>query len=164
MNKRLYRSSKDSMIAGVAGGLAEYFGIDPVIVRIAFVVVTISGGFGVLAYILLWIVVPVHRNERIESEQYNYSAKSWQSEQSKQSDYANRNKSQGPFYGESSNSYMPDKNGKFRKIAAIVLIVIGSLLLIDNFHNLLIFDNIGPVILIAIGVVLLLNSKKTERI
>lgn len=158
MNKRLYRSSNDSMIAGVAGGLAEYFGIDPVIVRIAFVVVTISGGFGILAYILLWIVVPLSRNDRIENDASDSSSGTWKS------DHANRSQSQSPFRGDANNNNFEEKSGKFRKFAAVVLILIGSLLLIDNFHNLWIFDNIGPVILIAIGVVLLMNSKKTERI
>ncbi len=55
--RRLTRSS-DRRIAGVAGGIAEYFGIDPVIVRLAFVVAIFLGGTGVLAYLIAWIVVP----------------------------------------------------------------------------------------------------------
>lgn len=59
MNKRLYRSRKDRMIAGVCGGLAEYFDIDPVIVRIIAVILLLPGGLpGLLPYIILWIVVP----------------------------------------------------------------------------------------------------------
>ncbi len=58
MAKRLYKSTKDRMIAGVCGGLAEYFDIDPVIVRIVFVVFALAGGPGLLAYIILWIIVP----------------------------------------------------------------------------------------------------------
>ncbi len=57
-NKKLYRSRNDRMVAGVAGGLAEYFGIDPTIVRLAFVVLGLLGGPGVLIYIVMWIVVP----------------------------------------------------------------------------------------------------------
>jgi phage shock protein C len=55
---RLYRSSTDRMIGGVAGGLAEYFKLDPALVRIAWVVAVFFGGFGILAYIILWIVLP----------------------------------------------------------------------------------------------------------
>lgn len=58
MQKRLYRSKKDRMIAGVCGGLAEYFGIDPVIVRVVTLVLAFGGGGGLLAYIILWVVVP----------------------------------------------------------------------------------------------------------
>jgi len=56
--KRLYRSEKDRMIAGVCGGLGEYFKIDPVLIRLAFVLVTLAGGAGIIAYIILWIVIP----------------------------------------------------------------------------------------------------------
>lgn len=59
MQKRLYRSKSDRMIAGVCGGLAEYFGIDPVIVRIIFFVLLLPGGLpGIVPYVLLWIIVP----------------------------------------------------------------------------------------------------------
>lgn len=59
MAKRLYRSEEERMIAGVCGGLAEYFDIDPVIVRLIFFILLLPGGFpGLLPYIILWIVVP----------------------------------------------------------------------------------------------------------
>jgi phage shock protein C len=56
---RLYRSSTDKVIAGVCGGLAQYFGIDPAIVRLAFVVFALAGGASVLLYVVLWIAVPI---------------------------------------------------------------------------------------------------------
>ena len=58
--KRLRRSRKEKMIAGVCGGLAEYFDLDPTIMRIIYVVVSIvSVAFpGILVYIILWIVMP----------------------------------------------------------------------------------------------------------
>lgn len=59
MEKRLRRSSTDSIIAGVCGGIAEYFDIDPVAVRVAYVLLALFTAFsGVLAYIILWIVMP----------------------------------------------------------------------------------------------------------
>jgi len=57
--KRLTRSKTDRKIAGVAGGLANYFEIDPVLVRLIFALACIPGGFpGLLAYIIAWIVMP----------------------------------------------------------------------------------------------------------
>jgi len=57
--KRLYRSLADKKIAGVCGGLAEYFKIDPTIVRVIFVILLLPGGFpGLLPYAILWLVVP----------------------------------------------------------------------------------------------------------
>jgi len=58
--KRLMRSANDRVLAGVAAGLAEYFNIDPALVRILFVIIAlISGGVtGILIYIVLWIIMP----------------------------------------------------------------------------------------------------------
>jgi len=59
MQKRLYRSTSDRMIGGVCGGIAEYFGIDPVLVRIIAVILLLPGGLpGLLPYLILWAVVP----------------------------------------------------------------------------------------------------------
>jgi len=56
--KKLYRS-ENRMIAGVCAGIAEYFNIDPTIVRIIFVLLLLPGGLpGFLPYVLLWIVIP----------------------------------------------------------------------------------------------------------
>ncbi len=57
-SKRLYRDTEDIIIGGVASGIARYFSIDPVIVRVLFVIFGIFGGFGIPAYILLWMIVP----------------------------------------------------------------------------------------------------------
>ncbi len=56
--KRLYRSRDDRMIAGVCGGLGEYFSIDPTIVRLILLFLMLWGGGGILVYILAWIVIP----------------------------------------------------------------------------------------------------------
>jgi len=62
--KRLYRSTKDKMIAGVCGGLAEYFNVDPVIIRIIAVILLLPGGLpGILPYVILWIIVPKNPTE-----------------------------------------------------------------------------------------------------
>lgn len=56
--KRLVRSSNEKMVAGVAGGLADYFGIDPVIVRLGFVALTLLNGIGFVAYLILLVILP----------------------------------------------------------------------------------------------------------
>lgn len=55
--KRLYRSRKDRVIGGVCGGLAEYFGVDPLVIRLAFLLLLFFGG-GLILYIIFWIIVP----------------------------------------------------------------------------------------------------------
>lgn len=56
--KRITRSRTDRTIAGVAGGLANYFGIDPLFVRIAFVVLALINGLGAILYLVLWLIIP----------------------------------------------------------------------------------------------------------
>ena len=56
--KKLHRSQNDKIIAGIAGGLAEYFEVDPTIIRLIFVLITLFGGSGVLLYLILWVLIP----------------------------------------------------------------------------------------------------------
>jgi len=57
MNK-LYRSKSNRIIAGVCGGLGEYFKVDPTLIRLLWVLLSLSGGAGVVAYIIAWIIIP----------------------------------------------------------------------------------------------------------
>ena len=63
MSRKLVRSQKNRMIAGVCGGLADYSQVDPVLVRLAFVLLTIYGGAGPLVYLLLAILMPLEGEE-----------------------------------------------------------------------------------------------------
>ena len=58
MSKKLTRSNSDVMVAGVAAGLADYLAVDPALVRLIFVLLTLLGGHGILIYLILWIVMP----------------------------------------------------------------------------------------------------------
>ena len=57
--KKLYRSRDYRLIAGICGGLGEYFDIDPIIFRMIFIALLINGGAGIIIYILMWIFVPI---------------------------------------------------------------------------------------------------------
>jgi phage shock protein PspC (stress-responsive transcriptional regulator) len=57
-SKRLFRDTGNAMLAGVAAGLAEYFGIDVLLIRILFVISIITGGWGIVVYLVLWLLVP----------------------------------------------------------------------------------------------------------
>ncbi len=58
MAKNLYRSRTNRKIAGVCGGLGDYFDIDPVILRVLFFVSIFLGGLGIIIYLVLWLLVP----------------------------------------------------------------------------------------------------------
>jgi phage shock protein PspC (stress-responsive transcriptional regulator) len=57
-HKKLYRSSTDRVIAGVCGGLGEFFNIDPTLLRLMFVISAVCFGSGILLYILAWLIIP----------------------------------------------------------------------------------------------------------
>ncbi|MEN3053056.1 MAG: PspC domain-containing protein [Candidatus Methanosuratincola petrocarbonis] len=56
--KRLYRSNSSRILGGVCGGIAEYFNVDPVIIRLIWIVFTVVYGFGIFLYLIAWIIIP----------------------------------------------------------------------------------------------------------
>jgi phage shock protein C len=68
MGNRLYRSRDDRVLAGVAGGVAEYFDLDPSLVRVGWAVLFFAGGFGLLLYIIMAIVVPEEPEWRADGQ------------------------------------------------------------------------------------------------
>jgi phage shock protein C len=76
MEKRLYRSTTDKHIGGVCGGLAEYFAIDPSLVRVGFILMVLFHGVGLLAYLVLWIAVRQQPKDVVPSDVVHRSS-SW---------------------------------------------------------------------------------------
>jgi phage shock protein PspC (stress-responsive transcriptional regulator) len=152
MNKKLYRSNKDKMLGGIAGGLAEYFAIDPTLVRIIFVVSLFAGGAGVLAYIILWIVVPeepfVFATPHAQTESKAGEESGSVSDETVRPD-------QQQYY-----QAMAEQKHKRSSILGIILVVVGLLFLLDNFIPRIHFGDFWPLVLVAIGVGLLLNARK----
>ena len=58
MKKRLYKSSTDKKVCGVCGGIANYFDVDPSVIRLIWVIFTLAGGSGLIAYIIAAIIMP----------------------------------------------------------------------------------------------------------
>jgi phage shock protein C len=136
MYKRLYRSRKNKIIAGVAGGLAEYFEIDPVIVRAVFIVTMLGWGVSLLAYIILWIIVP----------QEDFFA-------AKPAENAEPVIKNSTFIEE-----LEEKKSHRRAVAGIIFIVIGILWFFNNIVPEFHLHNFWPLVLIAFGVLIILKS------
>ena len=62
--KRLYRSGKDRVIAGVCGGLGDYLEVDPTVVRLIWILSILVGGAGFFAYLLAWLIMPRNPKDR----------------------------------------------------------------------------------------------------
>jgi phage shock protein C len=80
MMKKLYRSRKDSKIAGVCGGIAEYFNIDSTIIRLLAVITIFFGGGGIVSYLIAWLIIPL---EPSGEESADFSRKTGREQQSK---------------------------------------------------------------------------------
>lgn len=72
--RKLYRSMQDRKIAGVCGGLGDYFDIDPVFFRLVFLLSILFGGLGALAYVVMWIMVPEKEGARRDGHLLRLSA------------------------------------------------------------------------------------------
>ncbi|MBN1199179.1 MAG: PspC domain-containing protein [Bacteroidales bacterium] len=133
--RRLYRSTSDRVIGGVASGLASYFKLDPLLVRLLFVIFTLVGGGAVLIYIILWIVTPDEPKE-------NYQPKTSTPMES----------------NETPKKPSQETRQKGNLIGGLVLITLGAIFLADQFIPNIDFGDLWPLILIVIGIALLFNA------
>lgn len=141
---KLYRSNSDKVIGGVAGGLADYLDIDPVVIRILFVLLAIFGGSGVLVYIILWIAIP--------AEMVTYQTLEKKNDDEKEKDI---NKT---FSSRRSNTSL---------VAGILLIAFGLIFLANHLIPFYHIIDFWPLLLILAGVLLIKpeifkSSKKIE--
>jgi len=153
--KRLYRSITDRKFAGVAGGLAEYFVMDPLLIRLAFVILTLAGGGGFLIYLVFWIVTP-------ENPVRVNPSMNQPNQDSQKTTTENPGNTTEPLTTETNATPTPAPQTKERSkgslIGGLVLITLGSLFLADELIPQVNFGDLWPVILIVIGVGLLLNA------
>lgn len=138
--KKIYRSEKNRIIFGVCGGLAEYFEVDPLLVRALFVLLSLGNGVGIVLYIILAILMP-KQNDPTEITKENIVEES--KKRTKQ--LANEVKGNG--------SWVKD----LRNIVGIFLILVGLDLLSSNLFHFSIFTWVGwsvvwALIIIFIGV------------
>ncbi len=142
MDRKLYRSRTDSMIAGVCGGLAEYFKVDAIIVRIAAVILALTAhGAGLLAYLIFWIVIPQKPLDESLAEGASVKTIPVESEEGK----------------------TERKNGIL--FIGAGLIVLGALFLLDNFFPVIFFSlgKLWPAILIVIGILVLKKGAENKK-
>ena len=129
-NRKLSRNTMNKVIGGVCSGLADFFGLDVALVRIAFVIAFMFASFGFWLYIILWIVLPVDGQQTTVN-------------------------SQQP----TANSQAPESKVK-SVLAGSFVILIGLLFLINNFIPINWVWKLWPLILVAIGVVMIVTSSK----
>ncbi len=141
----MYRSRKERMIWGVAGGLAEYLDVDPVLVRIGFVLLTFANGVGLLLYVLMAIVVP--------SEERIASAETAGVEDAEHEDTAQDG-------GQEVEGFSERTQRRRRNVLGAFLIAAGLFILLGNvdFFSWFQWQRFWPLLVIALGVAILLGS------
>lgn len=144
-HSRLYRSTSQRVFGGVAGGIAEYFNIDPVIIRVIFVLAAIFGGGGVIIYLVLWIAVP---ERPFTSTMFNSGTQS--EAKPGEGGQAESNAFQQTY--PASQSY----TGSL--IGGIVLIGIGALILAARVLPNVFFRDLWPFVLVVAGIILIVTS------
>jgi phage shock protein C len=147
--KRLYRSKKNEVIAGVCGGIGEYFDVDPTIIRIIFIILTIWGGVGVILYIIGMLVIPYQGQEAKESRD---EAKEKIKEAGKKveavaSDIRDELKSKKGH---------PD-GGIY---LGLIIILLGVMFLLRRWFSWFDFEYLWPLFLILIGILIITSGKR----
>lgn len=142
-NIKLYRSNSDRMVGGVCGGLGTFLNIDPIFVRLLFVLLLFGSEFGFILYLLLWIIIPE------EGKAYGF----------KDNSLGEKVKSMGDDIQQAVTQPHPQAG----IIMGLGLIVIGGFLFLDRLNlswmNWIDLDILWPILLIVGGVVLLFRKK-----
>lgn len=135
---KLYRSETNRVIAGVCGGLGEYFNIDPTILRIIIIFITLFGGSGIILYIILWIVIPTKSTLGKNSDDYIKANVEEIKEKSKT---------------------VTGRDTHF--ILGLILVVLGLTFLLENlgFYTFRYIWRLWPIFLIILGLSVLIKKK-----
>lgn len=137
MSRRLTRDTRHGMLGGVAAGLGDYLGVDPVLVRVGFVLLTLVHGLGVLCYLACWFLTP--RREAVPA-------------------------AQAPLAGAGVEAAVADPASAQLAVGSL-LVLGGALLLADNLDWLrwphwMRLETLWPLLLVALGVGLILKSRR----
>jgi phage shock protein PspC (stress-responsive transcriptional regulator) len=144
------------MIAGVCGGIAEYFDIDSTLVRLLTVLVVLLGGTGIIAYIIAWIIIPKNP-EQISDEDFEKREKLTDKIKKGAEDMIEEVKENFKT-GESEST--SERNRKI--LGGIIVIVIGIIFLLNSFFPWVGWGKLWPVILIAVGITIMIQAFKKK--
>lgn len=138
--KKLYRLKERSHLGGVCIGLAEYFTVDVSLIRLAFVLLTLMNGLGIMAYFVMWLVVPL-KGKAYESDNI----------------ISDNLKEMGTQMNNTLSSFTKSESSAV--LLAIVLIGIGLMFLLNEFLPALSLSVTWPVVAIIAGLYLLLRKR-----
>jgi phage shock protein PspC (stress-responsive transcriptional regulator) len=164
MNRRLYRSRTDTVLGGVAGGVAEYLDADPSIVRIIWAILGIvTGGIFVVLYIVMWIVVPEAPASAAPAP--GLAATGTGDEAGDAADTAADAAATGAGASVMAQEAPPRRrsSGGGTLVFGLILVALGAYFLIREYVPQIDTDLLWPIGLVALGVVLVVASLRRSR-
>lgn len=136
MDKKLYKSANDKVLAGVCGGIGEYFAIDSVIIRLLWVVFTLMAGAGLIAYIIAAIIMPANPSYSQVEDSYSRTEE----------------------YG--SGGEKRDNSRSSSLVLGIVLVIFGAFVLMKDLIPWIPKDIFLAAVLIGLGVFFIVRKNK----
>lgn len=172
MNKKLYRDEYHKVLGGVCSGLAEYFEMDVTIMRLLFAFTFFIMGVGLIPYIVLWIVLP-RKDYTFNNPNYSNPTVDYTVPPQQPSDPFTTPPQPGDAFGSAYNNsapgftplgIQPKPRSNAGIIFGVVLIVLGSIILIDEFDIIPNFDfeRLWPLALLAVGAVLIVSGQRKQ--
>jgi phage shock protein C len=163
--KTLYRSRNQKVIGGVAGGIAEYFDIDPVFIRVLFVVSVFASGVGLIAYIILWIITPQEPFERIYQNYNKQKDENNTSQANESENFDNSAKEYVPNFSFANEEVKNDESkGKLKIFGGMLLVFLGLVILLDEIVPEFDFTYIWSSLLILLGIYIIFSRPKRKQI
>lgn len=158
MSKKLYRSSNDHVIAGIAGGVGEYFGIDPNIVRLGLLLTMVFGGGGIVAYVVGWIIIPPQPGDGGESTMFIRS-EVWRKRLMNKASQVEAHL-QGRGSEPAAHSDTPEElNTGRQQVGGIILIAVGIFMLVNRvFPWINVVAWMWPFVIVGLGVILIVRG------
>jgi phage shock protein PspC (stress-responsive transcriptional regulator) len=145
------------MIAGVCGGLAEYFDVDSTFIRLAVLFIFLFQGVGLIAYLIAWVVMseePINEGRKMPDDYYieertaeGREDENFEEEHERDNEY----------------KYSSSKDNRRRKLFAVILIIVGSIFLLDIWIPDLYWERYWPLILVAAGFLLLKGDNNESK-
>jgi len=159
MEQRLYRSQTDRMIWGVCGGLAKYFDVDPTLVRVVAVLLIFANGFGILAYIVLAIAIPLEGSKVTTPKE---TIKENIEEIKATAEELGSQIHSAVSAPEGETKELSKSSRRRRNFLGILLIVIGTIFLLGNLDLFpwWRWSIVLPLLIVAIGLLLIFTTRR----
>lgn len=152
MESKLYRPKEDRVIAGVCSGIARYFKIDVIIIRLIFVLLAIYAGSGVLIYLILLIIMP-EENGKSYADDVKKNIN-----ENKKTEIKNELKNAASEIKKSAA-----KNSRNTEVFALILIFLGLMFLMQNFLPVIFnFAKLWPLFFVLLGIIILFSGGRKE--